>query len=137
MDSDECVLCMDRDTNAIFTCGHTFCETCARDWLQRAPRCPLCVEPVYRVALENAKRVLFLNPHVKWSFHLQAGVVSYVNSDAAREGLAKGDRVAYVNGQAPRDACYLPSSGFVVLDLAPRSPEDGYWCCQLFRAVRI
>ncbi|EFE43800.1 hypothetical protein TRV_01374 [Trichophyton verrucosum HKI 0517] len=39
----KCTLCLDPFKDpSVSTCGHVFCWTCIRDWVQEKPECPLC-----------------------------------------------------------------------------------------------
>ena len=142
MEFGECVLCMDREVNVTFSCGHMFCEHCARDWLTRAASCPLCVQPVCRVNLhDKKKRVLFLGPHVNWMFSLRDGVVTYANNASIREGVRRGDRVAYINGSVPREQYFYAGGAFTVLDV--KTPymslkhDETTWCRRVCRALAL
>lgn len=41
----ECGVCYDKEWNAALLCGHTVCEQCALQLVQRNARCPYCRRP--------------------------------------------------------------------------------------------
>lgn len=43
----KCTLCLEPFKDpSVTTCGHVFCWTCVRDWVQEKPECPLCRQEV-------------------------------------------------------------------------------------------
>lgn len=43
----KCTLCLELFKDpSVTTCGHVFCWTCVRDWVQEKPECPLCRQEV-------------------------------------------------------------------------------------------
>ena len=39
---DECVICLEKNTNIVLLCEHNFHETCILDWFSHNVSCPLC-----------------------------------------------------------------------------------------------
>eukprot|EP00013_Stygamoeba_regulata_P028521 CAMPEP_0177664526 /NCGR_PEP_ID=MMETSP0447-20121125/20543_1 /TAXON_ID=0 /ORGANISM="Stygamoeba regulata, Strain BSH-02190019" /LENGTH=178 /DNA_ID=CAMNT_0019170509 /DNA_START=304 /DNA_END=840 /DNA_ORIENTATION=+ len=40
--SPQCVICMDRESQLVLPCAHSFCEACLWAWSVRSRTCPLC-----------------------------------------------------------------------------------------------
>ncbi len=39
---EECVICLNSDTNIITNCGHKFCQDCIKSWCNKNITCPTC-----------------------------------------------------------------------------------------------
>ena len=39
---DECVICLEKNTNIVLLCEHNFHETCILDWFSHNASCPIC-----------------------------------------------------------------------------------------------
>jgi hypothetical protein len=59
-DDDEekqCAVCLERNSELVLPCLHSFCEVCLKGWLQKnvlgAASCPLCRTPIEQQTLED------------------------------------------------------------------------------------
>lgn len=44
--SDECIICMDRKSDVLLSCTHTFCCPCIEQWKVQHSSCPVCQEQI-------------------------------------------------------------------------------------------
>ncbi len=42
MISEECIICLNKQTNIITNCGHKFCQDCIKSWCNKIISCPTC-----------------------------------------------------------------------------------------------
>jgi len=41
-DDDECIICMERKSQILLSCTHSFCEECLDNWKEKSDTCPMC-----------------------------------------------------------------------------------------------
>lgn len=45
-DDDECIICMDRKSDVLLSCAHSFCCPCIEQWKVQNSNCPVCQEAI-------------------------------------------------------------------------------------------
>lgn len=45
-DDDECIICMERKSDLVLSCAHSFCCPCIEQWKVQNSHCPICEEAI-------------------------------------------------------------------------------------------
>ncbi len=55
----ECPVCYDNDAKCKFTCGHTFCDSCTKKWIQKGnTTCPMCRASICFKGITKQKKIM-------------------------------------------------------------------------------